>query len=140
MSKQLKYGLSFAELCDRAQIVTLKVIASKERNEAFEKELDDIYHDIQIHLDEIPMTAEMLRGFTVLNLVNQFIFSNETFVRDVDDNGGVEDSVLLSKLQESHRANSLRASAKKHIQIQRGSRVDLKLNYGKSSNFWNITF
>ena len=52
----------------------------------------------------------------------------------------ITDEELLPMLKESHKANSLRGEAKRHIQVQRGSRIDKKLNYGRSSGFWNIDF
>lgn len=132
------YSLSFAELCDRAQIVTLKITHSKEPNESFEKELDDILHDIQLHLDSKPINSQQVKGLIVLGMVNKFIWDNESFVRDADDNGNVPDEELLARLKLSHKANSLRAAAKKHIQSNRSERVDEKLNYGLENNFWNI--
>lgn len=135
---ELKYSYSFSELCDRMQIVLLKIIASQSDYHALENEVKDIMNDIQIHLDNKPMNAEMVKGLMVLGFVNMFIFGNETFVRDAGDNGNVDDVILLARLKDSHKANSLRAEAKKHIQNQRSERVDPKLNYGKSVDFWNI--
>ena len=136
----VKYSLSFAELCDRAQIVLLKIINSPEPNEALRKELFDILTDVQQHINEKPITAEMLRGIMVLGFVNQFIFSNETIVRDEDFGKKLDDDKLLEVLKKSHKANSLRAEAKKYIQQQRQERQDPKLNYGKNEGMWNIDF
>ncbi len=133
------YNYSFAELCDRASIVLMKIANSNDTNkEAFEQELRSILHDIQLHINQTPIDAEMIKGIIVLTQVNSFIWGNESFVRDADDNGNVDDETLLSKLKESHKANSLRAAAKKHIQNQRGERVDEKLNYGRDAGMWNI--
>lgn len=134
------YSYSFAELNDRLGICLLKLAACTAPDASLEQEIKGIQTDLDEHLKAIPVNAEQLKGITVLNHVNKFIFDNETYVRDADDNGNVEDAVLLAKLKESHKANSLRAAAKKHIQNQRGERVDLKLNYGKENNFWNIKF
>ena len=60
----LKYSYSFAELLDRANIVTMK-IANSFDPKAFEAELSDILNDIQIHLDEKPMNAEQVKGLIV---------------------------------------------------------------------------
>jgi len=136
--EQLKYGYSFAELLDRGTIVVMK-IANATDPKAFEEELKDILHDIQIHLDEKPMTAEQVKALIVLTQVNTFIWENESYIRDID-NSTVDKEFLLNKLLESHKANSLRGEAKKHIQIQRDSRIDPKLNYKKTEGFWNITF
>lgn len=136
----VKYSLSFAELCDRGQIVLLKIINSPEPNEALRKELFDILTDVQQHINEKPITAEMLRGIMVLGFVNQFIFSNETIVRDEDFGKKLDDDKLLEVLKKSHKANSLRAEAKKYIQQQRQERQDPKLNYGKDEGMWNIDF
>ena len=136
----VKYSLSFAELCDRGQIVLLKIINSPEPNEALRKELFDILTDVQQHINEKPITAEMLRGIMVLGFVNQFIFSNETIVRDEDFGKKLDDDKLLEVLKKSHKANSLRAEAKKYIQQQRQERQDPKLNYGKNEGMWNIDF
>lgn len=135
---KLIYSLSLAELLDRANIVLMKIAHSDKFDNPFQKELIDILHDIQIHLDETPLNAEAVKGLIVLTQVNSFIWQNEEMVRDVK--GDVEDSVLLAKLKESHKANSLRAEAKKHIQNQRNGRIDNKLNYSMSENFWNIHF
>lgn len=135
---EVTYSLSFAELLDRAQIVLMKISHSTEPSEAFEKELNDILHDIQLHIDNKPLDAQQVKGLIVLTQVNSFIWQNESFVRDADDKGGVPDEELFAKLKLSHKANSLRASAKKHIQNHRSERVDEKLNYGKDANFWNI--
>lgn len=138
MSKQYRYQYSFAELLDRAGIVLMK-IANATDPKAFEAELKEILHDIQLHLNEKPMTAEMVKGLIVLTQVNFFIWGNEKAVRDADD-GKISDEELLPMLKESHKANSLRGEAKKHIQVQRGSRTDEKLNYGRTAGFWNINF
>lgn len=134
----LKYSYSFAELLDRAGIVIMKIANSKD-SKAFEVELADILNDIQIHLDQKPMNAEQVKALIILTQVNSFIWGNEKAVRDADD-GKITDEELLPMLKESHKANSLRGEAKKHIQIQRGSRTDEKLNYGRTSGFWNIDF
>ena len=118
----------------------LKIINSPEPNEALRKELFDILTDVQQHINEKPITAEMLRGIMVLGFVNQFIFSNETIVRDEDFGKKLDDDKLLEVLKKSHKANSLRAEAKKYIQQQRQERQDPKLNYGKNEGMWNIDF
>ena len=81
----LRYSYSFAELLDRATIVTMK-IANASDPKAFEQELSDILNDIQIHLNEKPMTAEQVKGLIVLTQVNFFIWGNEKAVRDADLN------------------------------------------------------
>jgi len=134
----LRYSYSFAELLDRAGIVAMK-IANSTDPKAFEAELSDILSDIQIHLDQKPMDAEQVKALIVLTQVNSFIWRNEQAVRDADD-GKITDEELLPMLKESHKANSLRGEAKKHIQTQRSERTDGKLNYGRSSGFWNIDF
>lgn len=139
MSKQYRYQYSFAELLDRAGIVLMKIANSPNADTPFHVELKDILHDIQLHLNEKPMTAEMVRGLIVLTQVNFFIWGNEKAVRDADD-GKISDEELIIMLKESHKANSLRGEAKKHIQLQRGSRTDEKLNYGRTAGFWNIKF
>lgn len=139
-TSKLVYGLSFAELCDRGQIVLLKIINSDNYNEALSKELFDILTDIQQHINEKPITAEMLRGIMVLGFVNNFIFTNESIVRDEDFGSQLEDEKMLEILKKSHKANSLRAEAKKYIQQQRNERQDPKLNYGKNEGMWNIDF
>ena len=100
----------------------------------------DILTDIQQHINEKPITAEMLRGIMVLGFVNNFIFTNESIVRDEDFGSQLEDEKMLEILKKSHKANSLRAEAKKYIQQQRNERQDPKLNYGKNEGMWNIDF
>lgn len=131
------YNYSFAELCDRLGIVVLKQINSKEKNLALDAEINEILHDIDLHIKQTPINAEMIKGITVLAYVNKFIFDGETDVREKMDENNPE---LLPKLIATHKANSLRAASKKHIQNQRNERIDPKLNYGNETGLWNITF
>ena len=135
------YSLSFAELLDRLSIVELRNINSKEPNEKIQEEIKDILHDIDLHLAEKPMSGEQVRGLIILSYVNKFIWDNESSVREEEDcSNQTYSHELLEKLKQSHKANSLRAEAKKHIQNQRQERIDEKLNYGKQVDMWNIKF
>jgi len=74
MSKR-KYLPTFAELLDRMTICQLKAIFIPENKEAYDKEIDDIKHDIDQIIGEkdVKVSAEMIRAICVVMLSNRYI-------------------------------------------------------------------
>lgn len=118
---QRKYLPTFAELIDRMSICQLKAIFIPDNKEAYDKEIQDIQHDIdQIIRDkDIKLTSELLKATSVVMLANRYIWENESKCR----NGDSQDLELL-KL--THSINGVRNVAKNVISKELGERVDLK--------------
>ena len=105
---QRKYLPTFAELVDRMSICQLKAIFIPDNKEAYDKEIQDIQHDLdQIIRDkDIKLTSELLKATSVVMLANRYIWENESKCR----NGDSQDLELL-KL--THSINGVRNVAKK---------------------------
>lgn len=118
---QRKYLPTFAELVDRMSICQLKAIFIPDNKEAYDKEIQDIQHDLdQIIRDkDIKLTSELLKATSVVMLANRYIWENESKCR----NGDSQDLELL-KL--THSINGVRNVAKNVISKELGERVDLK--------------
>jgi hypothetical protein len=116
-----KYLPSFADLIDRLSIVQLKIIFIPEHKEAYEKELDDILHDIGLFLNDIKITGEMVRAMMIIQLCNRFIWENEAKARL----GGSDQDKFL-KL--THSINGVRNTAKNVISRELKERVDLRVD------------
>ena len=118
-----KYMPTFAELIDRLSIVTLKSIKISDNKEAYEKEAQDIMHDLDQIINEqaISSSGQMIRAILMLGKTNEMIWSNESKARK----GGREQDTLL-KL--THSINGIRNLAKNVISNEIGERVDLKLD------------
>lgn len=129
-----RYTLSFAELCDRLNIVIQKIIfaENEEMKLSFVKERDDIIYDINSFIKEgIVVTGEMLHAIMALKLINVCIWVNEDEQRkeSLEVGGNVDWEYKYKKLLQSHKWNADRAFAKKRIQELVGGRIDHKLNY-----------
>ncbi len=63
-----KYLPTLSELVDRLSIVQLKEVFIPEHKDEYAKEIADIVHDIQAHIDEnkSEITAETIRVIVVL--------------------------------------------------------------------------
>jgi hypothetical protein len=118
-----KYLPTFAELLDRMTICQLKAIFIPENKKAYDKEIDDIKHDLDKIIDEkdVKVSAEMIRAICVVMLSNRYIWENESKCRS----GNSQDLTLL-KL--THSINGVRNVAKNVISKEMGERVDLKID------------
>ena len=119
-----RYTYSFAELCDRLNIITMKIVFSEneEMRKAFVEERDNIVHDIDLFIKEgVVIDGKMIAGICALQLVNTTIWNNESAGRG----DGTEKNYELS-----HGLNSNRAEVKKLISQRANGKVDYKLNYG----------
>lgn len=118
-----KYLPTLAELIDRMTICQLKSVFIPENKKEYDKEIEDIKHDIDEILKEkkIIVNSEMIRAVSVIMLTNRFIWENESRARMGDTS---QDKLL--KL--THSINGIRNTAKNVISKEIGERVDLKID------------
>jgi hypothetical protein len=117
-----KYLPTLSELIDRLSIVQLKEVFIPEHKNEYAKEIQDIVHDIQLHLDESdePITADTIRAIIVLSQMNLHIWHNESNYRK-----GIRDG---NNLELTHGLNGIRNTAKNKIQEIVGGRKDYKVD------------
>jgi len=117
-----KYLPTLSELVDRLSIVQLKEVFIPEHKDEYAKEIADIVHDIQAHIDEnkSEITAETIRAIVVLSQMNLHIWHNESNYRK-----GIKDG---NNLELTHGLNGIRNIAKNRIQEVVGGRKDYKID------------
>jgi hypothetical protein len=117
-----KYLPTLSELIDRLSIVQLKEVFIPEHKNEYSKEISDIIHDIQAHIDEnnAIIDAEVIRAVVVLSQMNLHIWHNETNYRK-----GIKDG---NNLELTHGLNGIRNTAKNKIQEVVGGRKDYKVD------------
>jgi hypothetical protein len=117
-----KYLPTLSELIDRLSIVQLKEVFIPEHKNEYSKEIADIIHDIQAHIDEnnAIIDAEVIRAVVVLSQMNLHIWHNETNYRK-----GIKDG---NNLELTHGLNGIRNTAKNKIQEVVGGRKDYKVD------------
>ena len=117
-----KYLPTLSELIDRLSIIQLKEVFITEHKGEYSKEISDIVHDIQAHLDEnnTVINAEVIRAVVVLSQMNLHIWHNETNYRK-----GLKDG---NSLELTHGLNGIRNTAKNKIQEVVGGRLDYKVD------------
>jgi len=117
-----KYLPTLSELVDRLSIVQLKEVFIPEHKDEYAKEIADIVHDIQAHIDEnkSEITAETIRAIVVLSQMNLHIWHNESNYRK-----GIKDG---NNLELTHGLNGIRNVAKNQIQEVMGGRKDYKID------------
>jgi len=120
--KNRKYLPTLSELVDRLSIVQLKEVFISEYKDEYAKEIADIVHDIQAHIDEnkSEITAETIRAIVVLSQMNLHIWHNESNYRK-----GIKDG---NNLELTHGLNGIRNTAKNRIQEVVGGRKDYKID------------
>jgi hypothetical protein len=117
-----KYLPTLSELIDRLSIVQLKEVFIPEHKSEYAKEINDIVHDIQAHIDEnkSEITAETIRAIVVLSQMNLHIWHNESNYRK-----GIKDG---NNLELTHGLNGIRNVSKNKIQEIVGGRKDYKID------------
>ena len=117
-----KYLPTLSELVDRLSIVQLKEVFIPEHKDEYAKEIADIVHDIQAHIEEnkSEITAETIRAIVVLSQMNLHIWHNESNYRK-----GIKDG---NNLELTHGLNGIRNIAKNRIQEVVGGRKDYKID------------
>ena len=117
-----KYLPTLSELIDRLSIVQLKEVFIAEHKAEYAKEINDILHDIQQHINETnaEINADVIRAIVVLSQMNLHIWHNETNYRK-----GIMDG---NNLELTHGLNGIRNTAKNKIQEVVGGRKDYKID------------
>jgi hypothetical protein len=117
-----KYLPTLSELIDRLSIIQLKEVFISEHKDEYAKEIADIVHDIQAHLDEnkTVVDAEVIRAIVVLSQMNLHIWHNESNYRK-----GIKEG---NSLELTHGLNGIRNTAKNKIQEVVGGRKDYKID------------
>lgn len=129
-----KYTLSFAELCDRLNIVIQKIIYSddEEIKISFVIERDAIINDIDFCIKNgLVVSGDMINAIMSLQLINHLIWINEDDLRKAETNPCpvVDWEGRFKKIKFTHQLNADRSMVKKKIQSLFGGRIDYKLNY-----------
>ena len=130
-----KYLPTLSELVDRLSIVQLKEVFIPEHKDEYAKEIADIVHDIQAHIEEnkSEITAETIRAIVVLSQMNLHIWHNESNYRK-----GIKDG---NNLELTHGLNGIRNVAKNRIQEVVGGRKDYKIDcLAADFKDWNISW
>jgi hypothetical protein len=130
-----KYLPTLSELIDHLSIVQLKEVFIPEHKDEYAKEIADIVHDIQAHIDEnkSEITAETIRAIVVLSQMNLHIWHNESNYRK-----GIKDG---NNLELTHGLNGIRNVAKNRIQEVVGGRKDYKIDcLAAEFKDWNISW
>jgi hypothetical protein len=117
-----RYLPTFSELIDRLSIVQLKEVFITDHKDEYAKEIADIVHDIQAHIEEnnVVIDADVIRAIVVLSQMNLHIWHNETNYRK-----GLKDG---NNLELTHGLNGIRNTAKNKIQEVVGGRKDYKVD------------
>ncbi len=130
-----KYLPTLSELIDRLSIVQLKEVFISEHKDEYAKEIADIVHNIQAHINEnkSEITAETIRAIVVLSQMNLHIWHNESNYRK-----GIKDG---NNLELTHGLNGIRNTAKNKIQEVVGGRKDYKIDcLAAEFKGWNISW
>jgi hypothetical protein len=123
-----KYLPTFAELIDRLSICTLKKIYISDNADEYQKEIDNIKHDIDQFINEKEsvyriqkINADAIEAMMIIMLSNRVIWENESKARK----GGDDQDKLLKF---THSINGIRNNAKNIVSNTMGERKDLKID------------
>jgi len=117
-----RYLPTFSELIDRLSIIQLKEVFIIDHKDEYAKEIADIVHDIQAHIEEnnVVIDADVIRAIVVLSQMNLHIWHNETnYIKGIKDG---------NDLELTHGLNGIRNTAKNKIQEVVGGRKDYKVD------------
>ena len=118
-----KYLPTLGELIDRLTIVQLKEVKIPKHKEEYQKEIEEIVHDITEILTttkQLKIDGDFIRAVIVLAQMNTHIWVNEDNARSGDDQG--------NQLMLTHGLNGIRNTAKNKIQEVDGGRKDYKVD------------
>ena len=79
-----KYLPTFAELADRMSICILKSIFISKNKNAYDKEIEDIKHDLDWICEEkgLKLNSGIVKSLMVIMLSNRYIWENESKCRN----------------------------------------------------------
>lgn len=118
-----KYLPTLGELIDRLTIVQLKEVKIPKHKEEYQKEIEEIVHDITEILtttNQLKIDGDFIRAVIVLAQMNTHIWVNEDNARSGDNQG--------NQLMLTHGLNGIRNTAKNKIQEKVGGRKDYKVD------------
>jgi len=118
-----KYLPTLGELIDRLTIVQLKEVKIPQHKKEYQKEIEEIVHDITEILTtvkQLKIDGDFIRAIVVLAQMNTHIWVNEDNARNGDDVG--------NQLMLTHGLNGIRNTAKNKIQEVDGGRKDYKVD------------
>ena len=118
-----KYLPTLGELIDRLTIVQLKEVKIPQYKKEYQKEIEEIVHDITEILTttkQLKIDGDFIRAVIVLAQMNTHIWVNEDNARNGEDVGN---NLLLT-----HGLNGIRNTAKNKIQEVDGGRKDYKVD------------
>ena len=118
-----KYLPTLGELIDRLTIVQLKEVKIPQYKKEYQKEIEEIVHDITEILTttkQLKIDGDFIRAIIVLAQMNTHIWVNEDNARNGDDVG--------NQLMLTHGLNGIRNTAKNKIQEVDGGRKDYKVD------------
>ena len=118
-----KYLPTLGELIDRLTIVQLKEVKIPQYKKEYQKEIEEIVHDITEILTttkQHKIDGDFIRAVIVLAQMNTHIWVNEDNARNGEDVGN---NLLLT-----HGLNGIRNTAKNKIQEVDGGRKDHKVD------------
>jgi hypothetical protein len=131
-----KYLPTLGELIDRLTIVQLKEVKIPQHKEEYQKEIEEIVHDITEILTttkQLKIDGDFIRAVIVLAQMNTHIWVNEDNARSGDEQG--------NQLMLTHGLNGIRNTAKNKIQEVDGGRKDYKVDCIASEfNDWKISW
>lgn len=131
-----KYLPTLGELIDRLTIVQLKEVKIPQHKEEYQKEIEEIVHDITEILTttkQLKIDGDFIRAVIVLAQMNTHIWINEDNARSGDNVG--------NQLMLTHGLNGIRNTAKNKIQEVDGGRKDYKVDCIASEfNDWKISW
>jgi len=118
-----KYLPTLGELIDRLTIVQLKEVKIPQHKKEYQKEIEEIVHDITEILTttkQLKIDGDFIRAIIVLAQMNTHIWVNEDNARNGEDVG--------NQLMLTHGLNGIRNTAKNKIQEVDGGRKDYKVD------------
>ena len=131
-----KYLPTLGELIDRLTIVQLKEVKIPQHKKEYQKEIEEIAHDITEILTttkQLKIDGDFIRAVIVLAQMNTHIWVNEDNARSGDNVG--------NQLMLTHGLNGIRNTAKNKIQEVDGGRKDYKVDCIASEfNDWKISW
>lgn len=122
-NEQRRYLPSLADLTDRLSICLLKRIFIPSVKEAYDEEIKDIMHDIDLILRESPtaINAVSIKSLMMIMLSNRYIWENESKCR-------LGENQDYSLLKLTHSINGVRNIAKNVLSEEMGGRKDHKID------------
>lgn len=125
-----KYLPTLGELLDRLSITQIKELKIPEHRDKYAQEIQEIMDDIQTIIDnnDVKFDVKMLRSLIVLAQMNLHIWHNESNFRR-----GIREG---NQLELTHGLNSIRNTAKNHIQDSLGGRKDYKIDNVEAFPEW----